>query len=189
MASEGPVDFTSAENDGSNGGSSTGGWSTPGGALTAGGTTANLSMLSPASGAGHIETIKLVIGGDVVGDDFCTRQALNSTLTYYTFGGDGNTGGQSLTGAQLKAADTGLVIELSDGGDAITEYLKLLGPQFSGIPDEAEVTGLTIEIRARWVGFSTAHVVDHVRITSHYAEAAGGHPGSKRITNSTLLRM
>lgn len=164
MASEGPNSFAAQSSDNAVG---TEEWTNPTQAATQDDATAQAGVVgSPPT----YETIKLVVAGSVVGDNFASGEAFTADNdTYTSFGGEASNGGQSLTGEDVKAEDFGIVIQCQ--GASHSQYLKLLNPQFSTIPDNAEVNGFTIEVDDG-IGAVGAATIDHVRITVHYTEAA-----------------
>lgn len=120
------------------------------------------------SGTPTYALVKLVVGGVVSGNSFSAGESFDSDDgTYKQFGGAGETGGLSLTGADVKASDFGVVIQATLPVLGTTTHLKGLDADFSAIPDDADVTGILIEVED---GVSGANpLVDHVRMTVYWS--------------------
>lgn len=165
MASEGP--FTPATFSDSDA-VGTVAWSNP---TNAGASDNSRAIADSGIGTATFLTVKIVKGGVVSGDNLAAGNAIETAEAYVSFGGEGNTGGVALTGADVKAADFGCVVQTTTlGGDS--HYLKGLDVPFATIADATVVTGVLIEVEAsRTVGANGDARVDHVRMTVYYADS------------------
>lgn len=167
MASEGPVSLSTWSDDTSPG---TGiDWIGHGNVAAADGAYAG----APVAGAPPTYfTVQLVVGGAVVGDNLAAGEAFTADDGSYTaFGGPTNTAGLVLRGADVTAADFGVVIQArGPNAQSTSNYLKGLGAAFSQIGAADVVTGVVVEVLDDLGAFGEAKI-DHVRLTVTYVPA------------------
>lgn len=163
MASVGPVNFATFSDDNSVG---TVAWSFPSQA-----SASDDNKAATLSAANNIETVKIVKAGTVSGGNLAANEALTATDTYYPFGGATNTGGLTLTGADVKSTTFGCVFQVTDAINH-SHYLKALNASagLGAIGDSDTIDGLLFEHEAS-TNFGQG-AVDHIRVTVYYTAAA-----------------
>jgi len=152
MATEGPVNLATWTSDDSVG---TIPWTDP--------DNARLSDLAFAAADVGTDTVmlslRLIRNGELYGEELAANESLplteddiqyNVNLSFL------------LTGADVKAANFGVVIQIS-GSDGESEYLKGLDAAFSVVPDTDRISDITIIVRAM-----DQFGVQHVNLTITY---------------------
>ena len=119
-------------------------------------------------------SIRIVKGGTIQGDDKSTAALLPYTDTYISYGASDNLWDLSWTPANINASDFGIVYSVKSNLTGHTShYLKATNFGFS-IPEGATINGILVEIEQKYdSGILASHwpEVDHIRITVYYTEA------------------
>lgn len=130
--------------------------------------------------------VRLYVDGAFAGNNKATLTNLTGSFAYQSWGGEGDLWGlPSLTGAQVKSLNFGFAAAYGEGGGVQTHYIRatrcfLEGAGGDDIPDDAVITGVKAEVRAKWAIFTPQ--VDHMRMTVWFTEAAGGDHKSLSLT-------
>lgn len=119
-------------------------------------------------------SVKLVKGGTIQGDDKAAGSLNIFPDQYTSFGGVADLWGLALDDTDINAADFGVVFSFTGTGHAInytTHYIKATDFDFS-IPAGATINGVVAEYEGH---YSSENVyADHIRITVYYTEAPVG---------------
>jgi hypothetical protein len=173
------VKFGTACVDGAEGG---GVWTTPEN-FTADDTNYAVRTPGPDGAYSNFNVVKLIIGGSVVGNNYATG-SVTATETYYTFGDETNKWGLAPTAAQVNASDFGICLQMI-GFNEFTNTLSLTGFTM-GIPAEAVIDGIKVEIKGKYITTRMGSTVymNCARITVYYTESAGSTSPSASISPS-----
>jgi hypothetical protein len=124
-------------------------------------------------------SVRLIIGGSVVGSDYATG-SLTTTDAYATFGGISDKWGLTPTAAQINASDFGVFVSMrAVNSGALTESLQLTN--FSmGVTAGATIDGINVEVKGKYISSrgSVTIYMNCARITVYYTESAGGAAGN-----------
>jgi len=110
-------------------------------------------------------SVKLVRGSSVQGNNKSTGAILPATDTYVTYGGETDTWGLSLSRSDVNDPNFGIVFSVK--GVSISHYLKVTNFGFS-VPVGSAITGVKVDVEQK--ASVTVASIDHVRITVYYAE-------------------
>lgn len=178
MATQGPLYPGTATNDTSIGSFA---WSNPSNAKISDGVFATAST---AGSTPSINSVKIVKGGTIGGNELSDGSNLDTTLTYKSFGGSSELWGLSWTSADINSSGFGVAFAVqSNGKDVIVgNYLKVTNFGFS-IPVGATINGILVEVEQEWSsggdGGSAPSNVDAIRITVTYT------PGTATVTTDS----
>jgi hypothetical protein len=120
-------------------------------------------------------SVKIVKGGSITGDEKSTTANLPAEDEYITYGGDSDLWGETWSASDINDSDFGVGFSVKGSSD-VSHYLKATNFGFS-IPEGATIDGIKVEIeQSYWTGplHSAGGNVDHIRITVYYTEGAAG---------------
>ncbi len=172
MASEGPRSAGTGVDDDSIGTTT---WSTPENITIHDSSRASLS----GSGSGWSDTtVKIVKSDASIGtENKGTSTIMPGTPTYIIYGGAADLWTESWSDTDINDIDFGVVISCTEvaGSSTVSHYLKGTNFGFS-IPGGATIDGIKAEIEQQNASSrgTAIGLVDHIRITVYYTEAAGG---------------
>lgn len=148
------------------------------------------AVLGGAAG-GAFDTVRLVKGGTISGDDKGTGQTITASDVYYSFGGAADLWGVALTADDINATTFGVAVSMTNGGDT-GYYIKATDFDFA-IPAGATINGVTAEVEAKDAACEgTCASVDHIRVTVTYTEGAtkptniSHQTGTIQVLNGTI---
>ena len=122
------------------------------------------------SGTNKDKSVKIVIGGSIVGSDKGTLTAVSTSDSYQLFGGVSDKWGSSISSTQVNSSDFGVVFQASNYGDTIgSHYLKATNFGFS-IPTNAVINGIEVGVEWHNTIFTGIANVDHIQIKVYYTE-------------------
>jgi hypothetical protein len=130
--------------------------------------TTNTEYLS--SGTILENSIKIVKGGIISGNEKSVGAAISDNLLYMPYGSISDLWGLSWTSADINNSDFGVVISYM--GDLETSYyLKATNFGFT-IPENATINGIKTEIQTIRLTYVGGYYmgIDHIRITIYYTE-------------------
>jgi hypothetical protein len=124
-------------------------WGTSSNAGSSDNTYANVQFCSPTV---KENSVKLIKGGTISGDDKSTNATLPTSDTYVSYGGASDMWGLSLVPSDINASNFGVGFSAKDSPLIVTSYyLKATNFGFS-IPSDATITGVKVEIEEKYVG-------------------------------------
>lgn len=182
MASSGPNSPASAADDASYGATA---WTGATDVFSSNGTGAFVGL----SGTGTIaeDTVKLIKGGTVSGDNKSTGATLPSVYTYVNYGTSIDLWGVTLAYSDINASDFGVAFAVIRATGNLSHYLTATNFGFS-IPSGATIDGIVVGIQEARTNINPLDyaLVDHVRITVYYTEGGGG-SNPKSVTRGSML--
>ncbi|MCP6727614.1 MAG: hypothetical protein KJI69_06405 [Patescibacteria group bacterium] len=122
---------------------------------------------SPAGGGTNVKenSIKIVKGGVITGEDKSTGTSIPVTETTFSYGNSTDLWDETWVPSDINNVNFGVVFSsINDFGTS--HYLKATNFGFS-IPTEATIKGILVEIELIQISFKTN--IDHIRITVHYS--------------------
>jgi len=117
-------------------------------------------------------SIKIVKGGIIGGNEKSTGATLPTTDAYISYGSSSDLWGETWSYLDINDIDFGVVF--SAKGNLISHYLKTTNFSFS-IPTGATIDGILVEIEQVKSNFAQNDfaLVDHIRITVYFSESEG----------------
>jgi hypothetical protein len=162
-------------------------WTNPDNAKVADGTSC--AYVVSAFG-GYENSVRLVIGDSVSGDDKSTSAPLTSGVgcgatSYRSYGGSSDLWGLSLNSTDVNSSNFGVVYSTRSGSDVVSHYLKATNFGFN-IPAGSTINGILIEVKQSVETDPLLRsYVDHVRMTVYYSQSIIG-IGRGAIMNQSM---
>ena len=132
--------------------------------------TISNGALGQSPNEAYENSIKIVKGGVISGDEKSTGVGLAGVNNYVSYGSSSDLWGLAWTPSDINSSDFGVVYS-ARGETAISHYLKATNFGLS-IPTGATINGILAEVEQAFGWFPSSDIyvrVDHIRVTVYYS--------------------